>query len=72
MRLYNRFDNRLHRVNRVSHSQLLCTATRQVLGALSRALSYVNLDVRGDVFVQFLLTLIELDSLSDLPAVINV
>jgi len=30
----------------------------QTHGALSRGLSYVNLDVRGDVFVQFLLTLI--------------
>ena len=36
----------------------MCTAMGQVRGALSRGLSWVNLDVRGDVFVQFLLTLI--------------
>jgi len=41
--LSNRLYNRLHRVNRVSHSQLMCTATGQARGALSRGLSYVNL-----------------------------
>ena len=41
------------------------TAMGQASGALSRSLSYVNLDVRGDVFVDD-------DSLSDGPAVINI
>jgi len=43
----------------------MCTAMGQVRGALSRGLSYANLDVRGDVFV-------DVDSLSDRPAVINI
>jgi len=42
----------------------MCTAMGQARDALSRGLSYVNLDVGGDVFV--------VDSLSDRPAVINV
>jgi len=29
----------------------MCTAMGQVCSSLSRGLSYINLDVRGDVFV---------------------
>jgi len=43
----------------------VCTAMGQACGAFSRGLSYANLDVRGDMFV-------DVDSLSDGPAVINV
>jgi len=43
----------------------MCTAMGQARGDLSRGLSYINLYVRGDV-------LVDIDSLSDRLAVINV
>jgi len=36
----------------------MCTVMGQAYGTLSIGLTYVKLDARGDMFVQFLLTLI--------------